>query len=909
MPFCPICREEYSKGITICSECNVSLVEGPAVETVSVFALQKEDAAQKFIDYMHEQGMEGSYEYSMRENAYKIYVEKPDMKKAVKLFASFYVMESRRKRGDSDEPEQSAYATKENNSEELTLSKESAEQSDSSSTLSSENEGVTTSEEETVIEDITSLEEIESSNDPYDAFAEVSSTDTATDDSVFAFSTESEQTVEPEEPSISSEPAKVEEISAPVIEESELARRPSGRLFKRLFGRHNEPLRPEQSPTYVAPAMVDDDEEEEPVSVTSTLFSAPVAEDTFVESTESANTPDNIPEVISEDTDSEASLENPVDDTFDTDFSFDSMAMAEASSTISESVDDFLAAYDAEHTEDADIASENIQIAATEIEAIESNALESDTTEIENDADAIVDDVIDFAEPDAVAVSETVFEVAVEEVFEEVSVEPKDVDSTEEISNDISEEISEDISEDPEDFNISEEISIEEAVDTIDSEYTLSPTEEFSEEVDISPEDIAITADDAVAIPAEYVPEPEEVLDHMEDVFSVTSPSEEPAEDDYNAFSDFIENFKNNASTRPGSVSDTTEDITLTTDEHEPVVEEILPDRSLYTRDTSDYESVSLRPTDIQDSKITVPVDYDIIEEVITDSIGSSGTDFSNTGSSSFADPSKAKDNNFRQPSHAAQNYGGKVAGLDDSYHGFVPDYSMNEEAPEEEEEVDQAYEDFKRRVKERKAEQDKLDALANKERVKKANLEKQLANGKKIIFEDTEDLDNYAGFVPDYTPNTNDEDEFSFYKPRTVSNYAKYKKGKKSIVPENLASAPKPCISSMRLTNGDEVHRLFVEQVPVGAKKIISPSEVRTSNFIVSMSGKQLTYLFNSWLLLNVTPATVKEFESPDASDEDNFEAKIEGIKNQLTETFGDLNESFMDNLVHKYYTKYLDD
>ncbi len=112
-----------------------------------------------------------------------------------------------------------------------------------------------------------------------------------------------------------------------------------------------------------------------------------------------------------------------------------------------------------------------------------------------------------------------------------------------------------------------------------------------------------------------------------------------------------------------------------------------------------------------------------------------------------------------------------------------------------------------------------------------------------------------------------------------------------------------------MRLTTANEVMEVFSGKLPSGLKNTFSPQEIKTTTFLCSMTGSQLMKLFNSWLMMNITAVSVRTFEKPEATAEENFNAKIDGIKKLLLDTFGDLNEVFLDTVVRKYYNKYLDD
>ncbi|MBO4324250.1 MAG: hypothetical protein J5845_02455, partial [Lachnospiraceae bacterium] len=99
MAFCPMCKKQYGFSVTICPDCNVPLQEDAGDVKIPMFSLQKEDAAQGFIKFAEEQGISCAYEFSQRENAYKIFVSKKDQKKGPKLFSEYCVNETRKKKG------------------------------------------------------------------------------------------------------------------------------------------------------------------------------------------------------------------------------------------------------------------------------------------------------------------------------------------------------------------------------------------------------------------------------------------------------------------------------------------------------------------------------------------------------------------------------------------------------------------------------------------------------------------------------------------------------------------------------------------------------------------------------------------------------------------------------------------
>ena len=373
------------------------------------------------------------------------------------------------------------------------------------------------------------------------------------------------------------------------------------------------------------------------------------------------------------------------------------------------------------------------------------------------------------------------------------------------------------------------------------------------------------------------------------------------------------------SSVKKPSVSDELRPKNATTDAFEAtetksntVVEDIIPDAKYRNTEDTDYESVPSRPTDIQDTKIKVSIDNDIIEEVIGEAPTSDELS-TEESSSSFANPEAPVDIAFTAASAPKKRFDttakAKEAELDEeTFRGFVPDYSPNSpEAEKTEPEEVTEFDEFKKKVHARKEENQAINAQLKAEQARQASLVKDFGKKGKIVFEDTDDLDNYAGFVPDYTPNTNNEEEFDFYKPHQVSSYAKYKKGNKGG-----AAAPEPAGRTsgfMRVTSDEEVENLFVSHVPSIARKVLKPQEIKNSNYLISMSGKRLSKLFNSWMMLNVTTQTVHAFEKQGASDEENFQAKIDGIKKLLTDNFGELNDVFLDSLVQRYYSKFLEE
>ena len=95
MPWCPKCKTEYKKGITVCVDCSSELVdEQPEIyEYSKLGTLEKKEVAEKLIKYLEYSNIISHYEYEENELGYVVYVRDDDMKKAKKSFNAFYLVE------------------------------------------------------------------------------------------------------------------------------------------------------------------------------------------------------------------------------------------------------------------------------------------------------------------------------------------------------------------------------------------------------------------------------------------------------------------------------------------------------------------------------------------------------------------------------------------------------------------------------------------------------------------------------------------------------------------------------------------------------------------------------------------------------------------------------------------------
>lgn len=96
MPFCPICKNEYTEGITICSDCKVPLVDALAhSDELCCLTLTNEAVFNKFIKYLDYSRLTYSTECPEEASIYEIYARASQKKKIAKAWHTFVTMEAR----------------------------------------------------------------------------------------------------------------------------------------------------------------------------------------------------------------------------------------------------------------------------------------------------------------------------------------------------------------------------------------------------------------------------------------------------------------------------------------------------------------------------------------------------------------------------------------------------------------------------------------------------------------------------------------------------------------------------------------------------------------------------------------------------------------------------------------------
>lgn len=71
----------------------------------------------------------------------------------------------------------------------------------------------------------------------------------------------------------------------------------------------------------------------------------------------------------------------------------------------------------------------------------------------------------------------------------------------------------------------------------------------------------------------------------------------------------------------------------------------------------------------------------------------------------------------------------------------------------------------------------------------------------------------------------------------------------------------------------------------------------------------EELTRLLNEWMQTHVTREYLYELEDPALTEEINFLNKMDFIKERILEEFGEINESYLDQVVENYYNENFED
>lgn len=71
------------------------------------------------------------------------------------------------------------------------------------------------------------------------------------------------------------------------------------------------------------------------------------------------------------------------------------------------------------------------------------------------------------------------------------------------------------------------------------------------------------------------------------------------------------------------------------------------------------------------------------------------------------------------------------------------------------------------------------------------------------------------------------------------------------------------------------------------------------------ALEEEAVTKRLTDWLKENVTPELLDSFSDPSLSGEINFMRQMEGIKEQITQIFGEMDDSYLDLIVEEFYNE----
>lgn len=105
MSWCPKCKMEYREGITLCSDCDVALVETlqEADNQVPFFQAEQEKVAEKLVSYFDYSGLKATIQFDDENQMYVVYVPEDQVKNAKKLYQAFYFVEREKSDTVTDE--------------------------------------------------------------------------------------------------------------------------------------------------------------------------------------------------------------------------------------------------------------------------------------------------------------------------------------------------------------------------------------------------------------------------------------------------------------------------------------------------------------------------------------------------------------------------------------------------------------------------------------------------------------------------------------------------------------------------------------------------------------------------------------------------------------------------------------
>lgn len=126
MPWCPKCRNEYRKGITVCAECKVELVDSLENSGKQAFIFGEKDKMEGLQSFLSYNDIETEIGYDDTDHTYQLSVADEQMKQAVKAAQVFLQQEAEQSADENEMVGRETDITEENDYTEETAAEENS---------------------------------------------------------------------------------------------------------------------------------------------------------------------------------------------------------------------------------------------------------------------------------------------------------------------------------------------------------------------------------------------------------------------------------------------------------------------------------------------------------------------------------------------------------------------------------------------------------------------------------------------------------------------------------------------------------------------------------------------------------------------------------------------------------------
>lgn len=104
MPWCPKCKAEYQEGVTVCSDCNVELVdslEEPEEELELFYQSEDKELTERLVKFLEYSDVKSELQFNEQTGLYAVSILPNQRSEAEKLYEAFYYVESNRSNLDT----------------------------------------------------------------------------------------------------------------------------------------------------------------------------------------------------------------------------------------------------------------------------------------------------------------------------------------------------------------------------------------------------------------------------------------------------------------------------------------------------------------------------------------------------------------------------------------------------------------------------------------------------------------------------------------------------------------------------------------------------------------------------------------------------------------------------------------